>query len=204
MKIIPRAPQKTDATTLPVDETDSAFLGADSPFSVHCFDCSFVSGMKWWIHVSSMVMNRRKNSALLMWNIAKHSIEIFSRRCFCSIVGKRGTHLVHRFLISKFSVNMRCAVLFEKPAMSASSCTSSRRSPNAILWIFFTIPVLVTSFDGRPLRCSSWQLVRPRLNSATQLFIVVNEGTDYSSRVESSSSLILVGLRLFKWKYCIT
>ena len=59
---------------------------------------------------------------------------------------------------------------------------------NTILWIFITMSVLVTLF-GRPLRCSSWQLVRPRLNSATQYFIVVNEGAD-SPWVESSSASI--------------
>ena len=36
---------------------------------------------------------------------------------------------------------------------------------------------MVTLF-GRPLRCLSWQFGRPRLNSATQYFIVVNEGAD--------------------------
>jgi len=106
--------------TLPADGTVFAFFGADSPFSVHCFDCSFVSGVKWWTHVSSMVMNRRKNSALLLRNIAKHSIETSSRRCFCSIVSKRGTHLAHSCLISKFSANMRCTALFEMFTMSAS------------------------------------------------------------------------------------
>lgn len=51
-----------------------------SPF----FDCCFVSGGKWWTHVLSMVMNRGKNSALLMSNISKHSIAISLLRCLCS------------------------------------------------------------------------------------------------------------------------
>ena len=38
---------------------------------------------------------------------------------------------------------------------------------------------VVTSF-GRPLRCSSWYVVRPRLNFTIQYYIVVNEGTDLS------------------------
>ena len=130
-----------------------------SPFSP-LFWLFFVSGVKWLAHISSMVMNRRKKSALLLWNIAKHSIETSSRRCFCSIVSKRGTHLVHSFLMFKFSVNMRCIALFEMPTISASPRTFSRRSSNTILWIFFTFSVVVTSFS-QPLRCSSWQLVRP-------------------------------------------
>ena len=60
----------------------------------------------------TIVMNRRKKSALLLWNIAKHSIETSSRRCFCSIVSKRSTLLVHSFLVFKFSVNMRYTALF--------------------------------------------------------------------------------------------
>ena len=46
--------------------------------------------------------------ALLLWNIAKHSIETSSRRCFCSIVSKRGIQLAHSFLMTKFLFNMRC------------------------------------------------------------------------------------------------
>lgn len=39
------------------------FFGADFPLSVHCFDCSFVSCVKWWSYVlSTMVINWRKNS----------------------------------------------------------------------------------------------------------------------------------------------
>ena len=46
MKIILRASQKNDATTLPADGTILAFFAADSAFSAHCFDCSFNSGVK--------------------------------------------------------------------------------------------------------------------------------------------------------------
>ena len=119
----------------------------------HCFDCSFVSDVKWWTHASARVMNRRKKSALLLWKIDKHSIETSSRRCFCSIVSKRGTHLAHSFLMSKFSVNMWRTALFVMPTMSTRSRSFSRRSSNTILWTFFTISVLVTSFV-QPLRCS--------------------------------------------------
>ena len=55
---------------------------------------------------------------------------------------------------------------------------------------------------GRSLRWSSWQFVRPRLNSDTQYIIVENEAADLVWE-ESSSALIFVGLRPFKWKYWI-
>ena len=100
-------------------------------------------------------------------------------------------HFARSFLMPKFSANMWYTALFAMPTMSASSRTFSWRSSNIILWIFFTVPVVVTSF-GQPLRSSFPQLVRPRLNFATQYFIVVNKGVD-SPRVESSSALQLVG-----------
>ena len=172
MKIIPRASQKTDAIDLPADGTVFAF-GADSPFSVHCFDYSSISVEKWWTHVSYMVMNRCQKSALLLWKIDKHSIETFSRRCICSIVSQRGTLLAHSFHMSKFLANIRCKALFEMPTMYAGSRTLGQRLSNTNFWIFFTISLVVSSF-GRSLRCLSWRLVRPRLNFAIQYFILVN------------------------------
>ena len=59
-------PKKTDTMTLPVDGTVFAFSGVNSSLSIHCIDCSFV---KRWIHVSSIVMNRRRSLTLLRWNI---------------------------------------------------------------------------------------------------------------------------------------
>ena len=54
------------------------------------------------------------------------------------------------------------------PTLFASSRTLRQRSSNTMLWIFYTISVLVTSF-GRSLRCSSWHLVRSLLWRETTL-----------------------------------
>ena len=134
-----------------------------------------------WINYLKFLFLLKRNGFF----IVSHSIETSSRRSFFFFVSKRGTHFAHSFLMSKFSVNMRCTAHFQMPTMSASSCTFSRRSSNTILWIFFTISVVVTSF-GRSLRCLVWQFVRSRLNSATQYFIVVNEGAD-SPRVHGKN-----------------
>ena len=72
--------------TLPVHETVFAVFETDSPVSVRCFDCSFVSDVKRWRRVSSVIMNRRKNSTQLGRNIPKNLIETPPRRCFCSIL----------------------------------------------------------------------------------------------------------------------
>ena len=151
-------------------------------------DPSFIHGYEATQIISFIVVKHRR---IFDWNI--------SRRSFCSIVCKCGTHLAHSFLMSKFSVNMRYTALFEMPTMSASSCTFSPRLSNTILLIFSTISVVVTSF-GRALWFSSWQLVRPRLNFATQYFIVVNEGAD-APKVESSSALILDRDVRFRFNY---
>lgn len=131
--------------------------------SVHCFDCFLY--LVW--SVASLTMNRRKKWALFVWNIGKDSIETCSWHVFCSVESRRGTHLTHSFLVSNFSVDMRCTPLFEMPTMYDGFCISS----NTILGIFFTISGVVTSF-GRPQRCSPWQLLRHRLNSATKYFIL--------------------------------
>ena len=48
----------------------SGHFGQLSPTAVHSADCWFDSGMKWWIHVSSIITYLCKNSLLLCWNNA--------------------------------------------------------------------------------------------------------------------------------------
>lgn len=60
-----------------------AFFGADSPRETHCLDCCLVSGVLWWIHVSSTVTKRRKNSSEFRFNNAKHSSAKLSFDCVC-------------------------------------------------------------------------------------------------------------------------
>ncbi|GFU24159.1 uncharacterized protein TNCV_2007451 [Trichonephila clavipes] len=83
------------------------------------------------------------------------------------------------------------------PTMSASSRTFSQGSSSIVLRIFFTLSGVVTSFD-QLLRCSSWQLVRPRLNSATQCFTAVKEGTDSPHTVEPPLEKLVEGEE--KWE----
>ena len=92
--------------------------------------------------------------ALLYQKHRQTRVKTSPRRCFCSTVCKRCTHLAHSFLISKFSFNMWRRTLFKMPSKYAFNW----RSFNTILWIFFTISGVVTSF-GRPLFVSA-----PRLN----------------------------------------
>ena len=45
----------------------SGCFGWLSPAAVHSADCQFDSGVKWWIHVSTIVTYLCKNSFLLCW-----------------------------------------------------------------------------------------------------------------------------------------
>lgn len=97
MKIIPHTNQKTNAIT------NEDFFSSGGP----------IRSFQFTAHLSSIVINRCKNFALLLKNIAKHSIET-SIQCRC------GTLLAYSFYISKFLVK----------------CDFS--TSNTILWIFFT------------------------------------------------------------------
>ena len=88
-------------------------------------------------------------------------------------------------------------VIARRATMLAGDPSRGAISPASIVAsLVISIFVVVTTFS-QPLRCLSWQLVRPCLNCATQYFIVVNKGAD-SRRVEFSLSLILVVLGPFK------
>ena len=76
-------------------------------------------------------------------------------RGFYSIVSKCDIHLVHRFLMWKFSVNIQC-IDFSKFLPRPLSRSFSVDDHSISLWIFFAISDAVTSF-GRPLRCSFWR-----------------------------------------------
>ena len=108
MKTIPRSSQKNWLRDRASRWICLCFFGVDSPLSVHYFDRSFMSGVKWWTHVSFMVINWPKNLTLLWQNIAKHSIETSSRRGLRSIMSTRTFNLAYNFLMFKFSAKIRC------------------------------------------------------------------------------------------------
>lgn len=58
--------------TFPVDRIVLAVFGAGTPGEVYYFDCSLISGLYQWFHISSRVTKRRKNSFGLHLNSVKH------------------------------------------------------------------------------------------------------------------------------------
>ena len=68
MNKIPRVSQNMEAKTLPADVCIFDRFGQLSPAAVHSADWWFDTGVKWWIHVSSIVTYLCKNSFMLHWN----------------------------------------------------------------------------------------------------------------------------------------
>ena len=69
------APQNTEVNTLPADVCVFGHFGRLSPAAFHSADGRFDSGVKWWIHVSSIVTYLRKNSFLLLWKSCKQRFD---------------------------------------------------------------------------------------------------------------------------------
>lgn len=130
------------AIIFPADAVVFRFFWASSPGVVLCFECSLVSGVHKWIHVSSRVTKRRRNSFGLRLNSLKHCSEVVSRTCL-SWVGKCSTHRGDGFLVPKISCRIRPTRSFEMPTDSAISRTLSRRYANIMSWIFATLSAMV-------------------------------------------------------------
>jgi len=67
-------------------------------------------GVHQWIHVSSTVTKRRRNSLGLRLNSVKHCSEVFSRLRLLSGVSKRGTHRAELSHAQNFMQDMTHAV----------------------------------------------------------------------------------------------
>ena len=113
-------------------------------------------GVKWWIHVSSTVMNRCRNSFGLRWNIFKYCFEIVTRSQL-STVSKRDTHLADSFFIPNCSCKIEVTVpydmssSFNKLAHFHSSINQKKQS-----WTLSSVAALI----GHPERGASHVEVR--------------------------------------------
>ena len=73
MNQIPCTSQNTEAQTMPADVCVFGCFGRLSPAAVHSADSRFDSGLKWWIHVSSIVIYLRKNSFCCFETVANNA-----------------------------------------------------------------------------------------------------------------------------------
>jgi len=85
--------------------------------------------LRFGCEVMFTVMNWRRNSSELHWNISKHCFEI-TRSCLWSTVSKCGTHLADRFFIPNCSCKIEITVPCDMPVASTSSRIFTRRSIN--------------------------------------------------------------------------
>ena len=81
--------------------TMAAFGGGESE-SFHCFDCCFVSSVKWWTHVSSIVTNLPGKSAGSTSDQCKLSQEMLNQMHFWASVRGLWIHLAGTFPHSQF------------------------------------------------------------------------------------------------------
>ena len=122
MNKIPCASQNTKTKALPSDVCIFGHFGQLSPACDNSVDCWFDSGVKWWIHVSSIVINLHKTSLRCVKTVAN----TLNRQCiivFWSTVRKHGTHFEHSFLIGKCvrkMVNTLPSDIFNSSAISCN------------------------------------------------------------------------------------
>ena len=151
MNKIPCTSQNMEAKTLPADVCVFCHFGPFSPDAVHKADCQFDSGVKWFIHVSSIVTYLHKNSFLLHWNSCKQRFELLMCWCFWLTVSKCGTHLQHSYLIAKCSCKMVNILPSDIFNSSAISCNFNLRLAKMSWWIFRVFSGTTAEF-GQPER----------------------------------------------------
>ena len=139
MNKIPCTSQNMEAKTLSADVCVFGHFGQLSLAAIHSADCRFDSRVKWWIHVSSIVMYLCKNFFLLSWNSSKQHSESLMHFCFWSTVSKRSTHFEDSFLIDKCSCKMVNTLSFDMFNSSAISCNFNLQSTKTNLWSFFGV-----------------------------------------------------------------
>ena len=137
MNKIPCASQNTEVKTLSTDVCVFGCFGRLLPAAVHSADCWLDSGVKWCIHVSSIVTYLRKISFLLHWNSFKQYSESSTCWCFWSTVNKCDTDFEHSFPID--NVHAKWWIYLSSDIFNSSTISRNfnLRSPKRSLWRFF-------------------------------------------------------------------
>ena len=148
--------QNTEAKTLPVYVCVFNRFGWLSPAAVHSADCWFDFGVKWWIHVSSIVTYLYKNPFLSCWNSCKQCSELSTRCCFWSTLSKHSTHFEHCYLMQlQFMISQNKFVEFF--GVFWDNCWIW------VTWAFSIICVCTTTFKVSippPNCCFQWSRVQ--------------------------------------------
>ena len=151
MNKIPYPSQNTEAKTLPADVCIFGHFGWLSPAAVYSADCRFDSGVKWWIHVSSIVTYLHKNFFFFFFFLLRW---------------------VAFTLNTAFSLWwIHCLLISSTPLLSHATSIYDR--PKWVLVFFRT-----TDEFGWPECSASLVSVQPHLKSAYNLLTVVSDGPE--------------------------
>ena len=162
--MIPFPPQKMDAMTFPAYCWVFGRFGWLSQTAVTSDDGRLDSGVQWWIHTSTMVMYRPKNSGLFRLKMLKHSSEASTCCCFWSTVSERGTHFEKTFSHGQMFMQ-NCENTTFRHLHDVSDLLQLQFAIfQDDFWAFLMFSGVTTSF-GLPERSASSVLVRPHLNS---------------------------------------
>ena len=151
-----------EAKTLPADVCVFGHFRQLSPAAVHSADCWFDSGVKWWIHVSSIVTYLWKNSFLLHWNSCKQCSESLTHCCEQTL-HPLWTQLSHWKM---FMQNGEYTAIY-----SFISCNFNLWSAKTSLWSFLVFSRTTAEF-GQPKCSVSFASVQPCSKLMLKLTIV--------------------------------
>ena len=133
-----------EAKTLPTDFCIFGHFGWLSPAAVHSFDCRLDSGVKWWIHVSSIVTYLYKNF-LLRWNSCKQC----SESLLLFLIDCEQTHHLLRTQLSHWQMFMQNGEYILPSDIFSSSaikCHFNFRSAKMSLWSFLVFSGITVEF----------------------------------------------------------
>ena len=130
------ASQNMEAKILPADVCIFGHFQRLLPAAVYSTDCRFDSGVKWWIHIPSIVTYLHENS-LLHWNSCKQHSELLIRYCFWSTMSKCDTHFEHSFLIDNVHAKWQIHCLLISSTLLLSPATSIYNWPKRVCGVFW-------------------------------------------------------------------
>ena len=155
----------------------SGHFGRLPPAAIHSVDCWFDSRVKWWIHVSSIVIYLHKTFFLLNWNSCKQHSESLMRCWFWSTVSKHTTNFEHSFLIDKCSCKMVNTLPHDIFNSFVISHNFNLQSAKMSFWRFLVFSG-TTAEIGQPECSASFVSVRPCLKLAYHLLTIVSDGAE--------------------------
>ena len=175
MNKIPCTSQNTEAKTLPADVCFFDHFWQLSPAAVHSADSWFDSGVKWCIHVSSIVTYLCKNTFLLCWNSCKQRSELL----LFLIDSEQMQHTLWKQLShwQMFMQNDEYTTFWYLQLLCYLTQLKFTISQNKFVEFFFLFSGTTAEF-GRPERSASFVSLWPHLKWAHHLLTVISDGAE--------------------------